>query len=177
MSDSVPDEQEVVAPRSRRRAALVVVLFALSAVAVIAAAAAKVVIDARCYPADGTVTYQGQPLRKATVSFVPLSGDGAISTGVTNAEGQFSLTTDGQSGLPRGSYLVAVRAVVEIVDELADDESLPREERLRRMKAKIMKEPEMTQFRIPRRYASPQESGLTAEVKVFEENHFQFRLN
>ncbi len=59
-------------------------------------------------PVKGTVNYQGQPLAGATVSFYG-PGSGVPSTGVSNEQGVFELTTYEQGdGAPIGENTVTV---------------------------------------------------------------------
>src|SRR5687768_7723562 len=59
-------------------------------------------------PVTGTVTYRGQPVDGATVSFIP-DGDGRPATAITKAGGAYQLTTlDSEGALP-GQYTVLVR--------------------------------------------------------------------
>jgi hypothetical protein len=63
---------------------------------------------------SGTVTVDGQPLRsvdgvKATVYFQPENG-GPSGVGPIDAEGQYTLSTGSQDGVPPGEYLVTCSA-------------------------------------------------------------------
>lgn len=59
-------------------------------------------------PAGGTVTYQGNPVANADVSFQHSEGK-LTSTGKTDAAGKFSLKSYGaDEGAPAGSYTVTV---------------------------------------------------------------------
>jgi len=55
---------------------------------------------------EGSVTLDGKPVSEAVVTFVPDKGNN--STGVTDASGKFSITTNGKPGAPAGDYKVIV---------------------------------------------------------------------
>ena len=60
-------------------------------------------------PVSGTVTYNGQPVDGATVTFIS-KGSARASLGVTDANGVFRLTTYGEQndGAPPGEYVVTI---------------------------------------------------------------------
>jgi len=58
-------------------------------------------------PVSGTVTLDGIPVERATVTFHPISRNAALSTGLTNAQGQFTM-----EALP-GDYRVSVSKRVD----------------------------------------------------------------
>jgi hypothetical protein len=65
-------------------------------------------------PAKGKVTYRGQPLKNATVQFVPeqpKGGSGPTATGRTDDSGAFTLTTEGRDGAAPGTYRVLVMSL------------------------------------------------------------------
>ena len=45
------------------------------------------------YPVSGKVTMKGQPVEGATIIFVPSTSDGEAATAITNASGEYKLTT------------------------------------------------------------------------------------
>jgi hypothetical protein len=59
----------------------------------------------------GKVLYQGKPIKGAVVAFHP-KGDTSITaihpTGVTDEEGNFTLSSGTQSGAPTGDYVVTI---------------------------------------------------------------------
>jgi hypothetical protein len=58
---------------------------------------------------SGTVTLNGQPVEGAMVQFVPVKDDGRPATGITNADGGFSLTTvENLDGAMPGTYKVVI---------------------------------------------------------------------
>jgi hypothetical protein len=64
---------------------------------------------------SGQVTLDGQPLRgggdvRATVKFQPASGAGPAAMALVDENGNYSLTTGSQKGIPPGDYLVVCSA-------------------------------------------------------------------
>jgi hypothetical protein len=100
----------------------------------------------------GTVTYNGQPIEGATISF--FAQDDALRAartptpkGTTDASGQFQLTTyKKDDGAPAGSYKVAV-SWMEVVRPADDPEEMVEKDKLKG------------------RYADVEKSGLTATVE------------
>ena len=84
------------------------VLFAASGAVVIASCGSHEEAFGKRYPVSGTVTYNGQPLEKGAISFVPDKGAGA--TGAIE-KGSYTLSTGGEGdGALPGKYKVAVTA-------------------------------------------------------------------
>lgn len=78
---------------------------ALCLLAVLLAGAAG--CGVRKSPVNGVVTLDGQPVANASVLF--MSEDGSVpASGATDAEGKFSLSYAGESGIPHGNYKVLV---------------------------------------------------------------------
>ena len=78
----------------------------------------------------GTVSYDGKPLERATVSLTPDGGDGTSkpANGITDSDGNFTLTTifpDGEilEGASEGTYTVRVTKLIEI--EMPEGDSGP----------------------------------------------------
>jgi hypothetical protein len=65
---------------------------------------------------SGQVTLDGQPLRggagdiRVTVQFQPTSGVGSTAIGLADEDGNYSLATGSQDGIPPGEYLVTCTA-------------------------------------------------------------------
>ena len=100
-------------------------------------------------PVEGTVMLDGKPLEGASILFQPDAG-GRPATGVSDANGKFTLTTmepgDGaQVGMNKVS--VAKEQVVASKRKLEEGEFEP------------------IKFLTPVKYASPNTSGLTVNVK------------
>jgi hypothetical protein len=64
----------------------------------------------------GTVTYNGQPVENALISFVPQSPETRGASAITDRRGEFSLLTQGAtgSGAMPGEYKVLVSKLVEV---------------------------------------------------------------
>jgi hypothetical protein len=75
----------------------------------------------------GVVTLDGEPLPKATISFMPLSSEGRAAYGVSDAKGNFRLTTvSPDDGIMPGEYKVMVQ---EEGEEKPDPKTFSEEER------------------------------------------------
>jgi hypothetical protein len=114
-------------------------------------------------PAAGTVTFGGQPVAGANVIFYPISATdpGLASQAVTDAEGEFQLSTHAgggkfKPGIAPGQYTVAITKLdtAAIKSTLAPPKNL-----------------------LPSKYATPETSKLTADVSSERENNFEFSLN
>ena len=103
----------------------------------------------------GEVYYNGQPVEGATVVF---SSDGPPAKGVTDAQGRFSLRTfsDGD-GTIAGQHSVTITKNVSEASTAEDPYPA----------VKNM---------LPDRYARPDSSQLTAEVRAEHKNMFRFDL-
>jgi hypothetical protein len=113
---------------------------------------------------SGVVTLDGDPIRNAAVMFVPVDG-GRPSTGRTDAEGRFELSTivPGDGTAP-GEYTVTITACESLVPE---DEAGPVTDE--------DYENEQIRWIVPQRYSRAETSGLTADVG--RKNHeFPFEL-
>jgi hypothetical protein len=108
-------------------------------------------------PVTGVVTYQGKPVEKAGVIFMPESGPFAMGT--TDAEGRFTLMTANHEGALVGNHRVAISKNQTTSTQVAG-ELLPRYG---------------TKYLLPSKYASPSTTDLTATV-VDDDNTFEFDL-
>ena len=108
-------------------------------------------------PVTGMVTFDGKPLENGNITF---GGDqGAAGIGQI-VNGNFSLSeTAEEDGVLPGSYTVIIGSWFEERGSVRDDGSFS---------------PGKT--RIPLIYLEPEKSGLKAEVKSGEKNHFTFDL-
>jgi len=94
----------------------------------------------------GQVTFQGRPLERGMVTFVPTE-PGPPATGKIEPDGQYSLSTfrPGDGALP-GRYAVMVIAVGDTAGRLPDEANPP------------------PALLIPRKYASHRTSDITKDV-------------
>ena len=106
----------------------------------------------------GTVTYQGQPLKNATVVFLPNQQGVRLASGVTDNNGRFELMTDVPGdGVVLGKHRVTItaRAAEQPLTQeqqttmLLAGQSLPSGKPL-----------------IPEKYFQFETSGLSAEIKA-----------
>jgi len=125
-------------------------------------------------PASGVVTYKGQRVAEANVSFL---GDGTIrpAVAVTDDKGEFVLTTSRSGdGAVAGRHAVTVIKSVEPPKKASSAGSMSMEDA-----AKAAEEPPnqgKTLYLVPEKYSLPGTSGLSYEVKSGEENHFEINL-
>jgi len=150
------------------------------------------------YEAGGVVTYQGAPLKNATVTFSAAEGTKApLATGITDDKGQYRLKSRGDLGAAQGSYVVTI-SKLEGADEAAaaaaaaapvDSKSMTPEQAMAKMTADMKKmapdtskaqsDPsgrsatagEKAKSLIPEKYSSPKFSGLTATINKGDPNN------
>ncbi len=110
-------------------------------------------------PVKGEVKYQGKPVPKLSVAFIP--EDGMLAYGTTDTNGQFALMTSKPGdGAKVGTYKVAISFAPDEVPEMP---GFPGEKKVTSP--------------IPEKYASAETSGLTKTVdKDASKNNFTFEL-
>ena len=125
----------------------------------------------KIYPATGTVTWKGEPLADATVSFVPSVG--APSDGKTDAQGKFTIMTNGKPGARAGACKVTVSKFAGAAPSMP---AAPKpEDMMKRYEQK--KKGEVEKGEIPAKFGRPDTSGLSAEVTTEgAKNVFTFDL-
>jgi hypothetical protein len=141
---------------------------------------------AKRYPVSGTVKYNGKPLERGTISFVPADGKGRAAGG-TITDGRYSLTTQDQDdGAIPGKYKVGV--VAKEADPSKVDLKIKkgREGTATEAEKKAMAAvfPQKVAARaaaaaknlIPAKYSSPETSGLAVEVKEQSNTGINFEL-
>jgi hypothetical protein len=112
--------------------------------------------------ARGVVKFKGQPLKDASVTFLPLDGKTVAARGKTDGVGSFVLTTYAkEDGAPVGKYkvLVAVSTVKEVEPGVLDAEP-----------EGGFKSP------IPAMYSDPSKTDILMEVKAGDKNDFTIEL-
>ena len=125
----------------------------------------------KVYGATGTVSWKGQPLAGATVSFVPAVGP--PSDGTTDASGKFTIMTNGQPGAPFGPNKVTVSKFTGA----ATMPSAPTPDDMMKMAAEKGKKKTADKEEIPVKYSRPDTSGLSADVSAdAAKNVFTFDL-
>jgi hypothetical protein len=130
-------------------------------------------------PAKGTVTYKGKPVEGATVTFV--FPDKQVSTGITDANGQFTLTTGGRPGAPVGKAKVAITKQTGGPSVGKAPDQLTPEDMMKMYAASgggdaMKKAAQEVKSEIPEQYGNPDTSNLVADVLKSGDNTFQFNL-
>lgn len=113
-------------------------------------------------PVSGVVSYNGTPMPKISVAFIPQDGTGQIAEGTTDAEGNFELQTrEPGDGAVVGTYKVALNYVPDTVAGMPGFTDGAKSE----------------PSTIPGKYGDTSMSGLTATVDPDEsKNEFKFDL-
>ena len=121
------------------------------------------------YEAKGKVTYKGAPVAGASVTFQ--HSEGQVSSGTTDAQGEFKLVTFGRPGAPLGQYTVGVRKSEASEGAVAAPKP---EDMIKMMKGKSIPRPKEE---LPAKFSAPQTSGLSAAVTTdATKNVFTFDL-
>lgn len=118
------------------------------------------------YPVGGVVTLDGQPLKGASVTFMP-RGKGRPGIGVTDGEGRFSVEDAGMhDGIPPGDYDVVVMLAVwskskttKIAIGPPDEHGKPTD-----LVEVVEVPPYVTKWIVPERYSQLGSSGLSASI-------------
>lgn len=120
-------------------------------------------------PVTGTVTYNGNAVANASVTFSPASAGGDPAIGVTDSTGGFELKTQwGAAGAVPGSYVVTVTegGAGSGEEELLEEEAMPGDDPGDAAAPGVL----------PTKYQSADTSDLKADVKAEGENNFPFEL-
>ena len=123
-------------------------------------------------PVNVTVTYKGQPVADATVTFINQEGEAAPSFGKTDAQGVAKMRTQWGEGAVLGQHKVTITKVESsgggsTVLQDSKDYVPPPEGGTAVAKTKSL---------IPEKYGLVGSSGLTAEVKKDGKNEIPFDL-
>lgn len=122
------------------------------------------------YPASGTVLLNGAPLEGATVVFRDAAGTARPATAVTDAQGNFRLSTYGtKDGAVAGSHIVTVS---KNVSTSGSNESVSMEEAV---EAGSQDAPKVSS-EVPPQYSNPNQTPLKYEVTEDGANEFQIEL-
>ena len=125
----------------------------------------------KLYPASGTVTYRGQAVDGATVTFRCEEAN-AIATGTTDAQGRFELTTyKSGKGAVAGKHKVTVTKMS--APSGAASGSLSMEEAMKQPGPQAQAEPKHL---LPQKYADPARPALEFTVSAEGPNDFQIDL-
>lgn len=123
---------------------------------------------------SGTIFYDNAPVAGATVIFSPVLTAGKAASGVTNAKGQFHLSTFGnEDGAIPGDYEVMVLKVKTEQSQVADVDSPDYEAPM-----PVNVKTPAPESLIPPKYTNPKTSGLRATVPAEGElENLEFRLS
>jgi hypothetical protein len=138
------------------------------------------------YRVSGTVTYNGKPVEKGTVTFTPAKSEGRAAGG-TIVAGSYSLTTlDPDDGALPGSYKVSIIAKETDTSKVELKIKKPREGAQTEAEKKAMatvypqkvaaRAAAMAKNLVPAKYSTPETSGLTYEVKDQSDTAANFDL-
>ncbi len=127
----------------------------------------------------GKVTLKGTPIKGANVQFHPEKGPMAI--GITDDQGNFTLTTNGRPGAPVGLNKVAISkpAAAPVGNTMPTN---PTPEDMAKMASQAakgggLKRTEPPKSEVPDLYGNPSTSNLTADVSSnAADNTFEFTL-
>jgi hypothetical protein len=111
-------------------------------------------------PVEGTVTLDGAPVEGAAVMFVSEQG-GHVATGVTDAQGRFTLQTTNRPGAVAGMHRVTV------VKQVTHDPIYEQGGGVGELRVEWI---------IPERYSKPDTSELSANVEPGKPK-FRFQLS
>ena len=123
-------------------------------------------------PVTGTLKQKGAPLEGATVTFVAVTKGVRAASGVTDASGQFKLTTlqSGDGAFP-GDFKVIVTKT-EVVGKVYTSEEA------NAYYTQNKTRPPAPEFKdlVDKKYGNTETSGLKATVKQGEANDFTFEI-
>jgi hypothetical protein len=138
------------------------------AVVIICAAGCSKGGDFSTVAVSGKVTYHGQPVEGATISFIP-DAAGRPATAISTAGGMYRLRTLDADGANAGQYTVVVQKV-DIPP--ASTEPVSMEEALKLNS----RPPPAPKQALPSKYADPEKSPLKIEVKAGQANTIDLQL-
>ena len=140
--------------------------------------------DSKYARVEGTITYKGQPIDAASVTFQPLDSDGEPAVGVTDASGRFTLTASravkAEVGASPGEYRVLVvksaPAATDPDEDAFNQGRIDYDEYQRRLAARdSSRSVARPRSLIPEKYNGPN-SDLRATVERGKTNTFEFVL-
>jgi hypothetical protein len=138
------------------------------------------------YPVSGTVTYNGNPLEKGSISFVSEDPKGVGATGAIE-NGSYTLSTGGNNdGARAGKYKVAITAKEDASAKAKADFEKARATRKNASGTEelaviprqfVIKAEAEAKSLIPAGYGDVRTTTLTAEVKEQSSNPIDFKLS
>jgi len=123
---------------------------------------------------SGVVTYKGEPLEDASITFLPVISDGRVAVGITQSDGSFQLVTQAarSEGCLPGKYNITVHKTV-LVDENGALYVMPAEP----VPGSAPQKMPISKSFLPTKYGEAATSNLSAEVLPKGKNHFIFNLS
>ncbi len=130
------------------------------------------------YPVSGTVTYNGNPLEKGTISFVSEDLKNNLGASGTITNGSYTLSTGGnEDGAQAGKYKVTITSKEDFVAKAqADFQKETGKDNPKIPPQYISKAEAAAKSLIPAGYGDPRTTTLTAEVKE-KSNTLDFKLS
>jgi len=137
------------------------------------------------FPVSGKVTYNGNPLEKGSISFVPEDGKGIGASGAIQ-NGSYTMSTGGNNdGAPAGKYKVTITAKEDSLAKAKADFEKARAARKNTSGTEdlaiiprqfMVKAEAEAKSLIPAGYGDSRTTTLTAEVKA-QSNSIDFTLS
>jgi hypothetical protein len=128
--------------------------------------------------AKGKVIYKSNPVAGASVTFA--SEQGELAAGITNEQGEFTLSTGGRPGAMLGTHKVYVSKAASAPGMPQDAKNLKAEDMMKMQKAAMgqAKPPAPPKSEIPTKYADPRTSPLPPATVSSDasKNVFEFTL-
>lgn len=125
--------------------------------------------------AVGTVTYKNQPLEGANVKFYPPTGP--VAVGITDANGKFSMNTNGRAGANLGLNRVSITKMSSGSGAAQTNTAMTPEDMKNMAKANMKKADTGPKSLIPEKYGDADSGLLTADVSSdATQNDFVFDL-
>ncbi len=127
------------------------------------------------YKSSGTVTLDGTPVERATITFYPLDGQKPANA-TTDANGAFELTSfNAGDGATPGSFGVAIQKFPAIEIETIPG-GTPYDESMNTDEGPSPDSEKDPVNELPEKYSNHEKSGLSATVVTDGENVFTFEL-
>lgn len=121
--------------------------------------------------ATGVVTWNGKPVNKAELTFIPSGQEGPSAIATTDAEGRFALRTVENEGIVPGTYKVVVQktsvAEMDIPNPLPKGMGFSDYLRANNILAYAV---------LPSQYSTPEQTPITVDIVDGEPNDFEIKL-
>ena len=129
----------------------------------------------KTYKSSGTVTLDGTPVERATITFYPLDGQKPANA-TTDANGSFELTSfNAGDGATPGAFAVAIQKFPAIEIEAVPG-GVPFDESNNTDEGPAPGSEKDAESELPEKYGNREESGLSATVTADGDNVFNFEL-